>query len=81
MQKSIYWHVFNGLSLFCQFYSRVYFYYGLFVIHVSNQLFFVVVVVVKLPAVNCNALAKAGAVGVLFKVVTSCGHKRVICLK
>lgn len=32
-------------------------------------------------SVNCNALAKAGAVGVLFKVVTSCGHKRVICLK
>ena len=71
-----------GFPRFCQFYScRVYFYYGLFIIHVSNQLFFVVVVVVKLPAVNCNALAKAGAVGVLFKVVTSCGHKRVICLK
>ena len=32
-------------------------------------------------AVNCNALAKAGAVSVLFRVVTSCGHKRVICLK
>lgn len=32
-------------------------------------------------SVNCNALAKAGAVSVLFRVVTSCGHKRVICLK
>lgn len=32
-------------------------------------------------SVNCNALAKAGAVGVLFRVVSSCGHKRVICLK
>lgn len=70
--------MFKGLSLFCQFSSTVYFHYGLFIIHVSNQVFFVVV---KLPAVNCNALAKAGAVGVLFKVVTSCGHKRVICLK
>lgn len=32
-------------------------------------------------SVNCNALAKSGAVSVLFRVVTSCGHKRVICLK
>ncbi|XP_068741274.1 cytosolic carboxypeptidase 1-like [Montipora capricornis] len=32
-------------------------------------------------SVNCNALAKLGAVNVLFRVITSCGHKRVICLK
>ena len=38
-------------------------------------------VVVVFVAVNCNALAKSGAVSVLFRVVTSCGHKRVICLK
>lgn len=32
-------------------------------------------------SVNCNALAKLGAVNVLFRVVNSCGHRRVICLK
>ncbi|KXJ16139.1 cytosolic carboxypeptidase 1 [Exaiptasia diaphana] len=32
-------------------------------------------------AVNCNNLGKAGAVSVLFKIVTACGHKRITCLK
>ncbi|EDO34305.1 predicted protein [Nematostella vectensis] len=31
--------------------------------------------------VNCTILGKAGAVGVLFKIVSACGHKRVTCLK
>ncbi|KAK2562822.1 Cytosolic carboxypeptidase 1 [Acropora cervicornis] len=32
-------------------------------------------------AINCNALAKLGAVNVLFRVVNSCGHRRRVVLR
>lgn len=41
-----------GFPYFCQFYSSgVYFYYGLFIIHVSNQLFFLLLLLS-----NCQLL-------------------------